>query len=57
MGFVCLSVVSDYRHRQEDHQEERRNNADNLVMILAEAKVGTRFSPQSPLVSLHCAIL
>jgi hypothetical protein len=40
-----------------DEKSIRRKNVDNLVMILAEAKVGTTFSPQSPLVRLCCAIL
>lgn len=30
-----------------DEKSIRRKNADNLVMILTEAKVGTRFSLQS----------
>lgn len=40
-----------------DEKSIRRKNADNLVMVLVDDKVGTRFSPQSPLVRLRCAIL
>jgi predicted house-cleaning NTP pyrophosphatase (Maf/HAM1 superfamily) len=40
-----------------DEKSIRRENPDDLVMVLAEAKVGTRFSPQPPLAMLRCAIL